>query len=68
VLSEVSGLDASSLTAFRSASTLLTQAQTDTAEADRMADVTSARKLVSTGSGAIGTNLSYNIGEGSVMF
>ncbi len=68
VLSEVQGLDASSLAAFRNASTLLAKAQTDTAEADRVADVTSARKLVSTGSGAIGTNLSYSIGEGSVMF
>jgi hypothetical protein len=68
VLSEVPGLNASSLTAFRNASTLLGQAQIDTAEADRVADVTSARKLVSTGSDAIGKNLNYNIGEGSVMF
>jgi len=68
VLSEVSALNASSLTSFRNASTLLTKAQTETAEASRQADVTSARKLISDGASAIGTNLSYTIGEGSVMF
>jgi hypothetical protein len=68
VPSEVQGLNASSLASFRNASTLLTKAQTDTAEADRLADVTSARKLVSDGASAIGTHLNYNIGEGSVMF
>src|SRR5215468_1511396 len=68
VLSEVQGLNASSLASLQNASTLLTKAQTTTVEADRQADVTAARRAVSTGASAIGTNLNYNIGEGSVMF
>jgi len=68
VLSEVSGLNPLSLAAFRNASTLLDQARTDTVEADRQSHVTSARTLVTNAASAIGTNLTYNIGEGSVMF
>jgi hypothetical protein len=68
VLSEVQGLDASSLTAFRKASSDLAAAQTTTVEADRIANVKDARQLLSAGSSAIGTNLTYDIGEGSVMF
>jgi cytochrome c peroxidase len=68
VLSAVQGLDPSSLTSFQKAATRLGQAQTDAAEADRLADVTAARQQVVDGSSAIGTNLSYDIGEGSVMF
>ena len=68
VLSEVSGLNTASLAAFRKASSELAAAQTTTVEADRIANVKDARQQLSAGSSAIGTNLRYDIGEGSVMF
>jgi len=68
VLSEVPGLNTSSLTSLRKASSELAAAQTTAAEADRIANVKDARQLLSAASSAIGTNLRYDIGEGSVMF
>lgn len=68
VLSAVQGLDAASLTSFQKASTLLGQAGADAVEANRVADLQAARQRVSDAASAIGTNLSYDIGEGSVMF
>jgi hypothetical protein len=68
VLSEVAGLDAASLTAFKNASTQLDTAQTTADEATRIAAVKAARQLVTQASRAIGTNLTYKIGDGSVMF
>jgi hypothetical protein len=68
VLSAVQNLDTPSLTSFRKASTQLKAAQTTTVEADRITALKLARQFLVQGSAAIGTNLSYKIGEGSVMF
>ena len=68
VLSEVQGLDAAALTAFQSAATKLDTAQTTADEATRVAAVKGARLLVTQASSAIGTHLTFKIGEGSVMF
>jgi hypothetical protein len=68
VLSEVSGLNAGSLSSFRQASMLLTSAQSVVSETSRTSALTAARQLLSQGAAAIGTNLTFNIGEGSVMF
>jgi mono/diheme cytochrome c family protein len=68
VLSEIQGLDAASVTSFTSAATDLDTAQTTADEATRVASVKAARQLVSQASSGIGTNLTFNIGDGSVMF
>jgi hypothetical protein len=68
VLSAVPNLDAASLASFNNAATQLQTAQTTTVEATRVTALNAARQLVTQASSAIGTNLTYNIGEGSVMF
>jgi cytochrome c peroxidase len=68
VLAAVPNLNLSSQTSFNSALTQLAAAQTTTVEADRVTALNAARRLVVQGSAAVGTNLTYTIGEGSVMF
>lgn len=68
VLAAVPNLDASSQTSFNNAVTQLAAARTTTVEAQRVTALNAARQLVLQGSAAIGTNLTYTIGEGSVMF
>lgn len=68
VLAAVPGLNAASLTAFRTASVQLKLAHRTDIEADRITALRTARLALVQGSTAIGTNLSYKIGEGSVMF
>jgi hypothetical protein len=68
VLSAAQNLDTTTLASFKKASTQLRVAQTTDVEADRIAALKAARQLLVQGSGAVGTNLNYKIGEGSVMF
>jgi hypothetical protein len=68
VLSAVPNLDVASLSAFGNAVTQLDTARATSVEADRISALNNARNLIVQGSSAIGTNLTYAIGEGSVMF
>jgi len=68
VLSAVANLDAASVTQFKTASTQLTTAATTTDEATRVSALNAARTALTRGSAGVGTNLSYTIGDGSVMF
>ena len=68
VLSAVSNLDAASVTQFKNASTQLTTAATTTDEATRVTALNAARTALTRGSAGIATNVSYTIGNGSVMF
>jgi hypothetical protein len=68
VLTAVQNLDPPSVLAFRRASRQLGVALATAVEADRIAALRAARALLTQGSAAIGTNLSYRIGEGTVMF
>ena len=68
VLTVPQNLDAGALTAFQKASDQLKLARAATVEADRIAELKRARQFLVQGSGAVGTNLNYKIGEGSVMF
>jgi hypothetical protein len=68
VLTAVQNLDPPSVLAFQRASRQLRLAGTTIVEADRIAALRTARLLLTQGSTAIGTNLDYRIGEGSVMF
>jgi cytochrome c peroxidase len=68
-LAAVQSLNASSQLAFATAAILIEAGRVaGCSDADRTALVTLARQLVVVGSNAIGTNLSYTIGEGTVMF
>lgn len=67
-LSGAPDLDAASLTSFKDASTQLTTAQTAADETARVTALEAARQLVNQAATGIGTNLSFTIGEGSVMF
>jgi len=68
VLSEVPGLNVSSLNSFQQASTQLNIALLPPSEAARVTALNNARQLLTQGSAAVGTNLTITIGEGSVMF
>ena len=68
VLSEVPGLNVSSLNSFQQASTQLNIALLPPGEAARVTALNSARQLLTPGAAAVGTNLTITIGEGSVMF
>jgi hypothetical protein len=68
VLSAAQNLDAASLASFQKASTQLKAAQATDVEADRVTALNAARRFLLQGSRAVGTNLNYKIGEGSVMF
>ena len=68
VLSELPGLNVSSLSSFQQASTQLSIALLPPGEAARVTALNNARQLLTQGSAAVGTNLTITIGEGSVMF
>ena len=68
VLSAAQNLDPASLASFKKASTQLQAAEATDVEADRITALNVARQFLVQGSSAIGTNLNYKIGEGSVMF
>ena len=68
VLSEVPGLNVSSLSSFQQASTQLSIALLPPGEAARVTALNNARQLLTPGAAAVGTNLTITIGEGSVMF
>jgi hypothetical protein len=68
VLAAAQNLDPPSLVAYRRAATQLRLAQVTDVEADRIAALQAARLALTQGSSAVGTNISYKIGEGSVMF
>jgi hypothetical protein len=68
VLSEVPGLNVSSLSSFEQASTQLNIALLPPGEAARVTVLNNARQLLTQGAAAVGTNLTITIGEGSVMF
>jgi hypothetical protein len=67
-LSGAPNLDAASLTSFKDAATQLTTAQTTADETARVTALKAARQLLTQAVGGIGMNLSFTIGEGSVMF
>jgi hypothetical protein len=67
-LSGAQNLDAASLSSFQDAATQLTTAQTTTDEPTRVAALKTAKQLLDQAAAGIGTNLSFTIGEGSVMF
>jgi mono/diheme cytochrome c family protein len=68
VLSAVTNLNATSVTQFKDASTQLNTALTVTSESARVTALNTAHTLLLRGSGNVGTNLAYKIGDGSVMF
>jgi hypothetical protein len=68
VLADVPNLDAASLISLVAARGLVDQAQLTSSEAHRVLTITIARGLVSLASSKIGTNLTYQIGDGTVMF
>jgi mono/diheme cytochrome c family protein len=68
VLSGVPNLDASSLSLLNSARAQITSAQATPTQADRVSSIAAARAALVQASSQIGTNLSYTIGEGSLMF
>jgi cytochrome c peroxidase len=68
VLTGASNLDAASTGSFIAATALIETARTTGSEVARLAAVTLARQLVTSGSTAIGSKLTYEIGNGSVMF
>jgi cytochrome c553 len=68
VLSAVPDLNVASLISFQRAARRLRAAQETDVDADRVAALLAARRLLSQGSSSIGTNLNYRIGDGSVMF
>jgi hypothetical protein len=63
-----SNLDVPSQPAFATAALLIGAGRRTRSDSERAAVVTLARQLVVLGSNAIGSNLSYTIGEGTVMF
>ncbi len=68
-LAAVPNLDVSSQLAFATAAFLIEAGRaTGCSDTDRAALVTLARQLVVVGSSGIGSNLTYTIGEGTVMF
>jgi mono/diheme cytochrome c family protein len=68
VLVEVPSLNPGSSLALASAALLIESARTASSETDRALAVLAARGLVSLVSGDVGTNLTFQIGDGSVMF
>jgi hypothetical protein len=68
VLAGVPNLDAASLLSLVAARELVDQAQLTGSEVHRVLAITVARSLVSLASTKVGTNLTYQIGDGTVMF
>ncbi|HEU4733452.1 MAG TPA: hypothetical protein VFT22_36415 [Kofleriaceae bacterium] len=68
VLAAVPNLDAASLVSLVAARALVDQARATDSELERVLEIALARNLVVTASGKVGTNLSYQIGDGTLMF
>jgi hypothetical protein len=68
VLAGVPNLDAPSLISLVAARALIDDAQRTDSDAHRAVVITLARALVSAASTQVGTNLTYQIGDGTVMF
>jgi hypothetical protein len=68
VLSGVPNLNPQSLISLFAARALLDEARATGSEFQRGLVITIARQLVSTASAKVGTNLTYQIGDGTVMF
>jgi len=68
VLSGVPNLDGSSLFSLRTARALVDDARTTPSDVSRVLAIALARQLVLQASTSVGTNLTYTIGAGTVMF
>jgi hypothetical protein len=68
VLSGVANLDAPALLSLVTARALVDEARTTGSDVSRVLAITLARQLVALASTTIGTNLTYQIGAGTVMF
>jgi len=68
VLSGVPNLDTTSLLALLAARALVDEARTTSSDVSRVLAITLARQLVIGASSSVGTNLTYTIGDGTVMF
>lgn len=68
VLSGVPSLNADALTNLRSARSLVDQARATSSETTRASAIAAARNQVSLASSKVGTNLTYQIGDATVMF
>jgi mono/diheme cytochrome c family protein len=68
VLVAVPNLDAQSLVSLVAAKLLVDQARATGSEFQRALEIALARNLVSLASTKVGTNLTYQIGDGTVMF
>jgi len=67
-LQAIPGLNTASLGNFRNARALIDLARVTTSEFTRAAAIAAARSELTTASSRIGTNLSYTIGDSTVMF
>lgn len=68
VLAGVPNLDAQSLVSLIAARALVDQARATGSDLERTLEIAIARGLVSLASTKVGTNLTYQIGDGTVMF
>jgi mono/diheme cytochrome c family protein len=68
VLSGAPGLNSESQSLFRDARSLVDLARSTSSESTRRSAISSARSRMSLGSSRIGANLTYTIGNGTVMF
>ena len=68
VLGAVPSLNSSSQTALRDARLFIDLARTTSSPFTRAAAIAAARSALTSGSSRIGTNLTYTIGDGTVMF
>jgi hypothetical protein len=68
MLAEVPDLNVTSLLSLIGAGVFIESARATNSESDRVLLVTVARQLVVSASSSVGTNLTYNIAEGVVMF
>jgi hypothetical protein len=68
IIAEVPNLNVNSLLSLISAGLFIESARASTTELERLLLVTVARGLVVSASSSVGTNLTYNIAEGVVMF
>jgi len=68
VLNSVPDLNADALSCLRSARALVDQARATSSETTRANAIAAARSLVAQASSMIGTNLTYQIGDATVMF
>jgi hypothetical protein len=68
VLSGVPSLNSSSQSALRDARLFIDLARATTSPFTRLAAISAARSALTSGSSRVGTNLTYTIGNGTVMF